>query len=325
MQVIALADPCTEWDLDRFYYKGKGGRLPVKAEIEKHYSEKTPNFRAADYEDFRVMLDKEKAIDAVLIATPDHLHAYASLVAMRQGKHTYCEKPLTHNIREARLVAQVAQQTGVATQMGNPGHSRDGIRQTCEWIWAGAIGAVREVHSWVPTNRWNPELTGLPQDTAARPGRAQLGPLDRPARAASLAPGLRPGHVARLLGLRHGQFRRFRLPRHGRPLLGARPGRPGERRGLRRGGEPSGDPAARLPVLLPLPRHRAPAGRQADLVRRRLDARTARRLRSRAVQVPPRCAVRGRERIHRLRRRGRTSATGPAGPGGHLRQAPAHA
>ena len=109
VQVTALADPCTEWDLDRFYYKGKGGRLPVKAEIEKHYSEKTPNFRAADYEDFRVMLDKEKAIDAVLIATPDHLHAYASLVAMRQGKHTYCEKPLTHNIREARLVAQVAQ------------------------------------------------------------------------------------------------------------------------------------------------------------------------------------------------------------------------
>jgi len=92
VQVTALADPCTEWDLDRFYYKGKGGRLPVKAEIEKHYSEKTPNFRAAEYEDFRVMLDKEKAVDAVLIATPDHLHAYASLAAMRQGKHTYCER-----------------------------------------------------------------------------------------------------------------------------------------------------------------------------------------------------------------------------------------
>ncbi len=183
VQVIALADPCTEWDLDRFYYKGKGGRLPVKAEIEKHYSEKTPNFRAADYEDFRVMLDKEKAIDAVLIATPDHLHAYASLVAMRQGKHTYCEKPLTHNIREARLVAQVAQQTGVATQMGNPGHSRDGIRQTCEWIWAGAIGAVREVHSWVPTNRWNPELTGLPQDQPPVPAGLNwdlwIGPRNR--------------------------------------------------------------------------------------------------------------------------------------------------
>lgn len=169
VQVTALADPCTEWDLDRFYYKGKAGRLPIKAEIEKHYSEKTPNFRAADYEDFRVMLDKEKAIDAVLIATPDHLHAYVSVVAMRQGKHTYCEKPLTHNIREARLVAQVAKETGVATQMGNPGHSRDGIRDTCELIWAGVIGPVREVHSWVPAKRWNPELTEIPQDTPPVP------------------------------------------------------------------------------------------------------------------------------------------------------------
>jgi predicted dehydrogenase len=162
VQVMALADPCTDWNLDRFYYKCKAGRLPVKAEIEKHYSDRKTTCRVADYEDFRVMLDREKSIDAVLIATPDHLHAYASLVAMRQGKHTYCEKPLTHNIREARLVAQVAKETGVATQMGNSGHSRPGIRQTCEWIWAGAIGTVREVHSWVPTKRWNPELTSLP-------------------------------------------------------------------------------------------------------------------------------------------------------------------
>lgn len=169
VQVIALADPCAEWDLERFYYRGKAGRLPVKDEIEKRYAERTPNFRAAAYEDYRVMLDEQKALDAVLIATPDHLHAHASLAAMRQGKHTYCEKPLTHNIREARLVAQVAKETGVATQMGNIGHSRDGIRQTCEWIWAGAIGAVREVHSWVPTQRWNPDLTGLPQGTPPVP------------------------------------------------------------------------------------------------------------------------------------------------------------
>jgi predicted dehydrogenase len=164
VQVTALADPCTEWDLDRFYYKGKAGRLPVKAEIEKHYSQTTPNFRTADYEDFRVMLDKQKEIDAVLVATPDHSHACVTLETMRRGKHTYCEKPLTHNIREARLVAAVARQTSVATQMGNIGHSREGIRQTCEWIWAGAIGAVHEVHSWVSTKRWNPELTGLPRE-----------------------------------------------------------------------------------------------------------------------------------------------------------------
>jgi len=164
VQVTAVADPCTEWDLDRFYYKGKAGRLPVKAEIEKHYSEKTPHFRVADYEDFRVMLDKQKAIDAVLIATPDHLHAYVSLVAMRQGKHTYCEKPLTHNIREARLVAEVARQNGRGHADGQPGPLTRRHPSDCEWIWAGAIGAVREVHSWVPTKRWNPELTGLPQE-----------------------------------------------------------------------------------------------------------------------------------------------------------------
>jgi predicted dehydrogenase len=115
------------------------------------------------------MLEKEKAIDAVLCATPDHLHAYVSVFAMRAGKHVYCEKPLTHNLWEARRVAGVAKETGVATQMGNQGHSTDGIRQTCEWIWAGAIGPVREVHAWVGAGRWNPALTGRPTDTPPVP------------------------------------------------------------------------------------------------------------------------------------------------------------
>lgn len=168
-QVVAVADPIEESDLERFYYRGKGGRKPVKAEIEKHYSAKTPNFRCADYEDFRVMLEKEKAIDAVLCATPDHLHAYVSILAMRAGKHVYCEKPLTHNVWEARMVAKVARETGVATQMGNNGHSREGIRQTCEWIWDGILGQVREVHAWVGANRWNKELTGLPKETPPVP------------------------------------------------------------------------------------------------------------------------------------------------------------
>ena len=147
-QIIALADPAEEWDLSTWYYGGKSGRGPVQAEIEKHYSGKTPNHKCTVYEDFRVMLEKEKAIDAVLIATPDHLHAYVSILAMKSGKHVYCEKPLTHNIREARLVARVAKETGVATQMGNHGRSGEGHRQTVEWITDGAIGAVREVHGW---------------------------------------------------------------------------------------------------------------------------------------------------------------------------------
>jgi len=147
-QVIALADPAEDWDLSQFYYEGRAGRGPVRSEIESTYAAKTPNFKCAVYEDFREMLDKEKAIDAVLVATPDHLHAYATILSMQAGKHVYCEKPLTHNVWEARAVARVAEQAGVATQMGNQGRSGEGHRQTAEWIWDGAIGAVREVHAW---------------------------------------------------------------------------------------------------------------------------------------------------------------------------------
>ncbi|HTK78669.1 MAG TPA: Gfo/Idh/MocA family oxidoreductase [Gemmataceae bacterium] len=168
-QIIAVADPAESFSTANFYYKSTGGRAPAAAEIEKHYAATTPNHRCAQYEDFRVMLEKEKAIDAILCATPDHLHAYVSTVAMRAGKHVYCEKPLTHNVWEARRVAQVAKETKVATQMGNQGHSTEGIRQTCELIWSGAIGPVREVHAWVGTKRWNPTLTGRPPETMPVP------------------------------------------------------------------------------------------------------------------------------------------------------------
>jgi predicted dehydrogenase len=149
-QVIAIADPCDWWDMSEFYYGGEAGRGPVKAEIEKHYAQKTPTFTCAAYQDFREMLEKEKAIDAVLIATPDHSHAYITSYVMKAGKHVYCEKPLTHDVWEARYVAQVAKETGVATQMGNQGRSSEGHRQVAEWIWDGAIGAIREVHAWSP-------------------------------------------------------------------------------------------------------------------------------------------------------------------------------
>jgi predicted dehydrogenase len=160
VQVTAIADPCEFQDLNAFYYKSQAGRLPVKAEIEKHYSEKTPNFKVADYEDFRVLLEKEKAIDAILCATPDHAHAVVCVRAMKLGKHVYCEKPLTHNVWEAREVARVAKEMGVATQLGNQGHSGDHIRTTCEMIWAGAIGEVREVHAWTNASRWNRQHAG---------------------------------------------------------------------------------------------------------------------------------------------------------------------
>ena len=169
VQVIAIADPAETFGLEEFYYKGVGGRLPAIALTQEHYAKTTPNHRVAGYEDFRVMLEREKALDAVLCATPDHLHAYVSILSMRAGKHVYTEKPLTHNLWEAREVARIARETGVATQLGNQGHSTPGIRDTVELVQAGAIGTVREVHAWVGTRRWNPELTTKPAGGGAVP------------------------------------------------------------------------------------------------------------------------------------------------------------
>lgn len=105
--------------------------------------------KARRFKDFRVMLDKmEKEIDAVIVATPDHTHAVATMDAMRRGKHVYTQKPLTHSIWEARQLGEAARKYGVATQMGNQGHSSEGARLTVEWIRAGVIGEVREVHCW---------------------------------------------------------------------------------------------------------------------------------------------------------------------------------
>ena len=164
-QIIAVADPAEQFDTRQLrIYRTLIGRLPLKTEIEEHYRKNTPNYRCRDYEDFRDMLQREPEIDAVVISTPDHQHAHGSLHAMRLGKHVYCEKPLTHNIREARLVARVAKETGVATQMGNAGHSRDTMAQTVESLRAGAIGTVREVHAWVHARRWNPDLLSPPID-----------------------------------------------------------------------------------------------------------------------------------------------------------------
>jgi predicted dehydrogenase len=103
---------------------------------------------ARTYTDYRVMLEKEKSIDAVTVGIPDHHHAPAAIRAMHAGKHVYVEKPLTRTVWEARQMTLAARKYRVATQMGNQGHSGDGIRELSEMIWAGAIGQVREVHCW---------------------------------------------------------------------------------------------------------------------------------------------------------------------------------
>ena len=105
--------------------------------------------KARVYKDFRVMLDREEGkIDAVTVGTPDHIHAVASMDAIRRGKHVYCEKPLTHTIFEARQLHLAAARHKVVTQMGNQGHATEGARLTNEWIQAGVIGDVAEVHVW---------------------------------------------------------------------------------------------------------------------------------------------------------------------------------
>lgn len=105
--------------------------------------------KAKQYKDFRIMLqEEEKNIDAVTVGTPDHTHAPATKMAIQMGKHVYCEKPLTKTIYEARLIAEAARKHKVVTQMGNQGHASEGARLTNEWIQAGIIGDVREVHVW---------------------------------------------------------------------------------------------------------------------------------------------------------------------------------
>ncbi|MCF7955429.1 MAG: Gfo/Idh/MocA family oxidoreductase [Phycisphaerae bacterium] len=129
--------------------------------------EKYPN--AKRFKDFRVMLDEmDKDIDAVIVATPDHTHAVAAMKSMKMGKHVYCQKPLTHTVYEARKLTETAREMGVATQMGNQGHSGSGCRRITEWIADGAIGDVREVHCWTNRPVW-PQGILRPTDTPPIP------------------------------------------------------------------------------------------------------------------------------------------------------------
>ncbi|MBN2412500.1 Gfo/Idh/MocA family oxidoreductase [candidate division KSB1 bacterium] len=123
---------------------------------------------AKRYKDFRVMLDKQNDIDAVVVGTPDHVHAVATMAAIKAGKHVYTEKPLTYTVREARLLLEAAREAKVATQMGNQGHAMEEARLLCEWIWDGAIGTVREVHAWTPHPVW-PQGLDRPTDTPPVP------------------------------------------------------------------------------------------------------------------------------------------------------------
>ena len=129
----------------------------VDTQYAQHTFEKYP--KAKTYKDFRVMFDKEKDIDAVIVATPDHSHAVVTMAAIEAGKHVFCQKPLCHTVRETRIITEAARKAGVQTQMGNQGHSDDAIRRLKEFVDDGAIGPVTEVHAWtdrpVGGNPWS--------------------------------------------------------------------------------------------------------------------------------------------------------------------------
>ena len=120
-------------DIDDNYLGGAAKRFPS----------------AKTYNDFRKLLDQEKGLDAVVVGTPDHIHAPASVWAMQLGLHCYCEKPLTHSVWEARQCAKIAKEKKLATQMGTQIHATDNYRRVVEVIQSGAIGNVGEVHVWV--------------------------------------------------------------------------------------------------------------------------------------------------------------------------------
>jgi hypothetical protein len=143
-------------DVDKGTLNGRGGKYP-KAKL---------------YQDFRKMLEESgKDIDAVIVSTPDHTHAVASVMAMKMGKHCYCQKPLTHSVFEARRMREVAKQMKVATQMGNQGTAEDGLRRAVEIIQSGIIGKPQELHVWSNRPIW-PQ--GIPRPEGEDPIPANL-------------------------------------------------------------------------------------------------------------------------------------------------------
>jgi len=145
---------------------GVAGREPAQKIVDACYGQqqRSGNYHGCvAYNDFRELLEKQHDVDAVVVCTTDHLHAVISAAAMKKGKHCFCQKPLTHTIYEAREIAAIARQTRVATQIAVANQASEDTRLLCEWIWAGAIGPVREVVNWSSRPFW-PQGIERPKD-----------------------------------------------------------------------------------------------------------------------------------------------------------------
>lgn len=139
--------------------------------------------KAKKYYDYRKMYEEmEKQIDAVVVSTPDHTHAHPSVAALRMGKHLYCEKPLAHAVSECRLMTDIAREKGLATQLGAQRHALTNMHRVVELVQSGAIGEVREVHSWIGGDRGMPPVpTEFPPVPSHLKWDLWLGPAkDRP-------------------------------------------------------------------------------------------------------------------------------------------------
>jgi predicted dehydrogenase len=143
-------------DIANFYKSGKADIAFLCDVDDRRAAETVKNFpKAKYYKDWRQMFDKEsKNFDAVSVSTPDHNHAAPTLAAMQLGKHVYVQKPLTHDLYEARVLTDAARRYKVVTQMGNQGASGDGVRQLTEWYDAGLIGDVHTVYCWTDRPVW---------------------------------------------------------------------------------------------------------------------------------------------------------------------------
>jgi len=147
-----------------------GQNITALCDVDWDYAE--PVFKAYPkakrWKDFRKMLEQQKDIDAVVIATPDHTHAIQAMASMQLGKHVYVQKPLTHTVWEARQLTEAARKYKVATQMGNEGHSRENVRKVTELLRSGVIGEVREVYTTTNRPIW-PQGLERPKEKQAVP------------------------------------------------------------------------------------------------------------------------------------------------------------
>ncbi len=159
-----------ESDLISFYESGKAQIAYLCDVDDRRAAASRKKFsKAKYYKDYRKLFDKESAnFDAVCISTPDHNHAVQAMAAMNRGKHVYVQKPLTHDIYEARKLTNAANEYKVVTQMGNQGASGDGVRRMKEWYDAGVIGEAKEVHVWTNRPVW-PQGISWPQQSSQVP------------------------------------------------------------------------------------------------------------------------------------------------------------